>query len=58
LGHSIGLEEHDSLVISEQSDWILKEGMVLAIEPATYLKNFGIRVEKNYLITKNGFKKL
>ncbi|MBT4192627.1 MAG: M24 family metallopeptidase, partial [Candidatus Diapherotrites archaeon] len=40
------------------SNWKLAKGMVLAIEPATYTKRFGIRIERDYLITKNGFKKL
>jgi Xaa-Pro aminopeptidase len=58
LGHGLGLEEHDfPLGIGEKSEWRLKEGMVLAIEPGLY-KKFGIRVERDYLITKSGFKEL
>ncbi len=58
IGHGIGLEEHDFPEgISLNSNWRLKEGMVLAIEPAIY-NNFGIRIEKNYLIKKDGFKEL
>jgi Xaa-Pro aminopeptidase len=58
LGHGLGLEEHDfPLGIGRESEWKLKEGMVLAIEPGTYNK-FGIRVERDYLITKSGFKEL
>jgi len=58
LGHGIGLEEHDYPgAIGKKSSWTLKEGMVLAIEPGTYNK-FGIRIEKDYLITKKGFKEL
>ncbi len=59
IGHGIGLEVHDlPSGIGEKSNWKLKEGMVLAIEPAIYTKNFGIRIENNYLITKTGFEKL
>ncbi|MDD4251202.1 MAG: Xaa-Pro peptidase family protein [Candidatus ainarchaeum sp.] len=58
IGHGIGLEEHDFPTgIGLNSNWILKEGMVIAIEPGKYDK-FGIRVEKNYLIKKDGFKEL
>jgi len=58
LGHGIGIEEHDYPTgIGEKSNWKLKEGMVLAIEPGTY-KKFGIRVERDYLITKKGYKEL
>ncbi len=59
LGHGLGIEVHDVPAgIGSKSSFILKEGMVLAIEPATYNKNFGIRLENNYLITKKGFKRL
>ena len=58
LGHGIGLEEHDyPNAIGGKSNWKLREGMVLAIEPGTYDK-FGIRIERNYLITKNGVREL
>jgi len=59
LGHGVGLEVHDfPLGIGKKSEWKLKAGMVLAIEPALYKKGFGIRIEDTYLITKKGFKKL
>ncbi len=58
LGHGIGLEEHDfPSGIGQKSNWELKNGMVLAIELGEY-KKFGIRIEKDYLITKMGFKEL
>lgn len=59
IGHGLGLEVHDAPEgIGNKTNWKLKEGMVLAIEPAIYKKNFGIRLEKDYLITKNGFEEL
>ena len=59
LGHGIGLEVHDyPQKIDEKTNFILKEGMVLAIEPALYNKKFGVRIENDYLITKKGFEKL
>ena len=50
LGHGIGLEVHELPIISKKSKDVLKKNMVVAIEPATYLKNFGIRIENDYLI--------
>lgn len=35
----------------------LSEGMIIALEPGLY-GDFGIRVENNYLITEDGFRKL
>ncbi|MCX6803151.1 MAG: Xaa-Pro peptidase family protein [Candidatus Diapherotrites archaeon] len=59
LGHGIGIEVHDFPIgIGQKSRFLLKEGMVLAIEPALYNKKLGVRIENDYLITKNGFKKL
>ena len=58
LGHGLGLEEHDYPPgIGSKSEWKLKEGMILAIEPGLY-KRFGIRVEKDFLITKKGCREL
>jgi len=59
LGHGIGIEEHDlPHGISEKGNYSLKEGMTIAIEPGIYNKQFGIRIESDYLITKKGFEKL
>ena len=34
----------------------IKKGMIIAIEPAIYTKQFGIRIEHDYLITKKDLK--
>lgn len=53
-GHSIGLEIHENPRISGNST-VLKENMVLTIEPALYNKNIGgLRIENMVCITKDG----
>jgi Xaa-Pro aminopeptidase len=53
LGHGIGLGVHESPSISSKSKEILRKSMVLAIEPSIYLKNFGVRLENNFVILRN-----
>jgi Xaa-Pro aminopeptidase len=52
LGHLVGLSVHDV----QTGDLVLREGMVMAIEPALYFpeKNLGIRIEDTVLITRDG----
>ncbi len=46
LGHGVGLRVHELPYLKPDSAEILKEGMVLAVEPAIYYKNqFGGRIE-------------
>ncbi len=55
LGHGVGLEIHEAPSLSQVSPSILKEGMVVTVEPAVYLPyKFGIRVEDMVLVTKEG----
>ena len=55
LGHGVGLEIHEAPRLSETSKAILKENMVITVEPAVYLPNkFGIRIEDMVLVTKKG----
>jgi len=60
LGHGVGVEVHESPTISSKikEDVILKEGMVVTIEPGIYTDDFGVRIEDLYLVKKNGFEKL
>lgn len=53
LGHGVGLEVHESPYLNPSNDEVLKEGMVITIEPAIYLPGkFGIRLENMILVKK------
>jgi Xaa-Pro dipeptidase len=55
-GHSLGLAVHDEGVgFTPDIDIILKEGMVLTVEPGVYIPGYGgVRIEDDVLIKKNG----
>lgn len=58
-GHGVGFSMYEPPYFVEHSQEILREGMVVTLEPGTYLpEKFGIRVENVYLITSTGFKNL
>jgi Xaa-Pro aminopeptidase len=52
LGHFLGLEAHDAGLPMEP----LEEGQVITIEPGLYIpkEKIGIRIEDDYLVTKDG----
>ncbi|GJL95295.1 MAG: Xaa-Pro aminopeptidase [Hyphococcus sp.] len=56
IGHFVGLEVHDA------GDYLegLPEGAVVTIEPGVYLseEGIGVRIEDEYLITRNGSRHL
>ncbi len=59
LGHGIGLEVHDVPgAIYSKAEWTLKENQCLAIEPGYYGPRFGIRIEDDVIVTKNGNKRI
>ena len=59
VGHGIGLEIDDYPVISPQFNGVLKEGMVIALEPKFVFPKKGVvGLEDDYLVTSNGTKRL
>ncbi|UEX90971.1 M24 family metallopeptidase [Staphylococcus ratti] len=59
LGHGLGLEAHEYPDISETNDLLLKEGMVITIEPGIYVPDVvGVRIEDDILLTQNGYQSL
>lgn len=55
LGHSLGLEIHESPSFSSACKTELKPGMLLTVEPGIYLPGrLGVRIEDVILVTRNG----
>ncbi|MRH43155.1 M24 family metallopeptidase [Aquibacillus halophilus] len=54
-GHGLGLEVHEGPGLSFRSKEVLKEGMVVTVEPGIYIQGIGgCRIEDDTLITKEG----
>ncbi|MBF0484815.1 MAG: aminopeptidase P family protein [Candidatus Omnitrophica bacterium] len=52
-GHGVGLEVHEAPSLSAKSGTVLKEGMVVTVEPAVYIPGkFGVRLEEMVLVKK------
>jgi Xaa-Pro aminopeptidase len=55
LGHSIGLETHESPSLSPKNDTTLQPGMVVTVEPGIYIPEWGgVRIEDMVLVTESG----
>lgn len=53
VSHFLGLETHD---VGRHNEGVLKEGMVLTVEPGLYVEEegIGIRIEDDVVVTKDG----
>ncbi|MBQ3817213.1 MAG: aminopeptidase P family protein [Clostridia bacterium] len=55
LGHSVGIDIHESPSFSPSCNEILKPGTVMTVEPGIYIENeFGVRIEDMIYVTQNG----
>ncbi len=56
LGHSVGIEIHESPAFNTRDETPIKSGTVITVEPGIYLENeFGVRIEDMILVTEDGF---
>ena len=57
LGHSVGIEIHESPIFSPKCSETLKRGNVITVEPGIYIENkFGVRIEDMVFVTEDGCK--
>ena len=55
LGHSVGVEIHESPAFSPNCDAVLRAGTIMTVEPGIYLENkFGVRIEDMVYVTDEG----
>jgi Xaa-Pro aminopeptidase len=55
LGHGLGLQVHEAPRLGPKRDEPLRPGMVVTVEPGIYLPgHFGVRIEDDVLVTRNG----
>jgi Xaa-Pro aminopeptidase len=57
-GHGIGTTYHEEPRIVSYNDMELAPGMVIALEPGIYKKEYGIRLEHMVLVTETGYEVL
>ena len=59
LGHGLGLTHPEAPYLVRHATDTLMAGDIITLEPGLYVDGIGgIRIENNYLITENGYKKL
>ena len=55
LGHGVGSQVHEWPSVSERQEVMLKENMIITIEPGVYRQGaYGIRIEDDAVVTKRG----
>jgi Xaa-Pro aminopeptidase len=55
LGHSFGLQIHETIRLAKGQDRLLEPDMVVTVEPGIYIPGVaGVRIEDDVLVTKSG----
>lgn len=55
LGHSFGLQIHESIRLAKGQERVLEADMVVTVEPGIYIPGVaGVRIEDDILVTKSG----
>ena len=50
-GHGVGLEIHEEPTLNTKSDEVLKDNMVVTVEPGVYIEgSLGVRIENLYIV--------
>lgn len=58
-GHGFGLDIHENPFLGVKNEYELEENVVITIEPGIYVPGLGgVRIEDDYLITKDGYELL
>ena len=59
VGHGVGMQIDEPPIISAKNEEVLKENMVIALEPKFHISDIGvIGIEDTFVITQNGLKRL
>lgn len=58
-GHGVGVEVHEDPHVTPRSEYVLRAGNIITVEPGIYIPDkFGVRIEDMLLITADGCENL